>query len=172
MTTTNNLKTQIGLTQDEMALYLGVTRSQWSMYTIGKRKLPITAMEKLAELLHHLQEVTEKKQKANWFEKNSKITESKLKNKLAKMELQKNIYVKKRFVFEKKQQELFASSVSLSFLKNEKGAKKLSQQIENRMNKEMQTYNETNWLLLNEKIKALENELKLTKATLKKVMKT
>jgi hypothetical protein len=155
-----------------MALYLGVTRSQWSMYTIGKRKLPITAMEKLAKLLQHLQVISTKKQKANCVEKNQKITESKLKNKLAKMELQKNIYVKKRFVFEKKQQELFASSISLFFLQNEKGTKKLSQQIENRMNKEMQTYNETNWLLLNEKINALENELKSLKLALKKLYKT
>jgi len=169
MKTTNNLKAQLGLTQDEMALYLEVTRTQWSMYTIGKRKLPLSATEKLAELLQFLQEApAEKNQNSVGMEKNAKITERKLKNEVAKRELQKNLLSKKRLVFEKKQQELTACSVSLSFLQNQKVSKKLTQQIEKRINKESQTYNETNWMLLNGKIKVVENEIK----TLKKLMQT
>jgi transcriptional regulator with XRE-family HTH domain len=36
MKTINNLKVQLVLTQEEVALYLVVTRSQYSMYCIGK----------------------------------------------------------------------------------------------------------------------------------------
>ena len=75
-------------------------------------------------------------------------------------------------VFEKKKQELSSCLNSLAFLQNQKQAKKLSQQIENRMNKEMQTYNESNWLMLNEKIRTLEEESKNIKTTLKKITKT
>ena len=51
MQATNSLKSNLGLTQEEMALYLGVTRSQWSMYCIGRRSLPIEAIQKLTDLL-------------------------------------------------------------------------------------------------------------------------
>jgi transcriptional regulator with XRE-family HTH domain len=32
MQATSSLKSNLGLTQEEVALYLGVTRTQWSMY--------------------------------------------------------------------------------------------------------------------------------------------
>ncbi|MGH2667472.1 helix-turn-helix domain-containing protein [Flavobacterium sp.] len=55
MKLTTTIKNTIGLTQDEMAMLLGVTRSQWSMYEIGKRSLPLEATKQLAGILQHLQ---------------------------------------------------------------------------------------------------------------------
>ena len=46
-----NLTTTLGLTQEKIALLLGVTRTQWSLYDGGGRRLPVAALEKLAELL-------------------------------------------------------------------------------------------------------------------------
>lgn len=46
----------LGLRQEDMALLLRVTRTQWSMYEIGKRDLPLVAQIKLAELLAFVQE--------------------------------------------------------------------------------------------------------------------
>lgn len=40
-----------GLTQEEMASLLGVSRSLWSLYELGKRQLPFKASQRLAELL-------------------------------------------------------------------------------------------------------------------------
>ena len=41
----------LGLTQEHIAMLLQITRSQWSLYVIGKRSLPIAAKLKLAEML-------------------------------------------------------------------------------------------------------------------------
>lgn len=39
------LKNIIGLTQDELAMYFGVTKGHWSMFVIGKRDLPLDSQE-------------------------------------------------------------------------------------------------------------------------------
>lgn len=46
----------LGLRQEDMALLLRVTRSQWAMYETGKRDLPLVAQLKLGELLAFIQE--------------------------------------------------------------------------------------------------------------------
>lgn len=49
------IRDQFGLTQNDLALLLRVTRSQLSMYELGKRDLPIAAKEQLAQMLGYLQ---------------------------------------------------------------------------------------------------------------------
>ena len=46
----------LGMKQDDMAMLLKVTRSQWSMYEIGKRDLPLAAELKLGEMLAFVQQ--------------------------------------------------------------------------------------------------------------------
>lgn len=41
----------LGVTQHDMATLLGVSRSQWSMYELGKRDLPLAAQQLLAAML-------------------------------------------------------------------------------------------------------------------------
>jgi transcriptional regulator with XRE-family HTH domain len=48
------LKNIIGLTQEESAMYFGVTKGHWSMFVIGKRDLPLESSMKLGVLLQHL----------------------------------------------------------------------------------------------------------------------
>lgn len=50
MKATQLFRAQLGLTQEVMAQYLGVTKSQLAMYEAGKRELPTTALAKLAEI--------------------------------------------------------------------------------------------------------------------------
>lgn len=50
-----NIREILGLQQQEIAILLKVTRSQWSLYEIGKRDLPIAAKLKLAEMLAFMQ---------------------------------------------------------------------------------------------------------------------
>lgn len=45
----------LGLTQKQMALLLEVSRSQLSMYELGKRGLPLSARQLLAEIVEFLQ---------------------------------------------------------------------------------------------------------------------
>lgn len=49
------IRNQFGLTQNDLALLLRVTRSQLAMYESGKRDLPLAAKEQLAEMLGYIQ---------------------------------------------------------------------------------------------------------------------
>jgi transcriptional regulator with XRE-family HTH domain len=49
------LTTLLGITQQQAAMLLGVSRSQWSMFELGKRDLPLPAKQLLAEMLAHVQ---------------------------------------------------------------------------------------------------------------------
>ena len=48
------IRTLLSVTQQEMAMLLHISRSQWSMYELGERDLPVAARQLLAELLMHL----------------------------------------------------------------------------------------------------------------------
>lgn len=40
MGTNKNFKSILGIQQEEIALLLGISRSHWSLYELGKRTLP------------------------------------------------------------------------------------------------------------------------------------
>ncbi len=46
------ISTYLGITQLELAMLLGVSRSQFSMFELGKRDLPLHAMQLLGETAH------------------------------------------------------------------------------------------------------------------------
>lgn len=48
------LKSILGLTQEESAIFFGVTPGHWSMINIGKRVLPLKGTIKLSAVLQHL----------------------------------------------------------------------------------------------------------------------
>lgn len=50
MKATKEFRDQIGLSQEMMAMYLGITKSQLAMYETNKRELPLAALTKLASL--------------------------------------------------------------------------------------------------------------------------
>ncbi len=56
MKTQTSISSLLGLNQQDMALLLGVSRGQISMYEIGKRSLPTAALQKLATILSYLKE--------------------------------------------------------------------------------------------------------------------
>ena len=55
MKKTNTISTLLGFTQEDMAMLLGVSRGQWSMYESGKRDIPLQAKLLLAEMLQFMQ---------------------------------------------------------------------------------------------------------------------
>jgi transcriptional regulator with XRE-family HTH domain len=56
----SDIKTILGLTQNEMGMLLGVTRGSWTMFKSGLRDIPLTAKTKLA----HLMEAAYKREKS------------------------------------------------------------------------------------------------------------
>ena len=52
----DTFKKLLGLSQEEMAIILGITRTQWSMHEIGKRKLPSAAAIEFSKLMHYIYE--------------------------------------------------------------------------------------------------------------------
>ncbi|TRX21941.1 helix-turn-helix transcriptional regulator [Flavobacterium franklandianum] len=50
MKVTQLFRNQLGLSQEMMAIYLAINKSQLSMYELGERELPNTALTKLATL--------------------------------------------------------------------------------------------------------------------------
>lgn len=51
MSQDKKIRELLGLKQEEMAMILQITRSQWSMFEIGKRDLPHDTSLKLAEMI-------------------------------------------------------------------------------------------------------------------------
>ena len=49
------LRYLLGITQEELAMLLGISRSQLSLYELGLRELPTAALQKLAEMISVLQ---------------------------------------------------------------------------------------------------------------------
>ena len=69
MKKTNSIRQQLGVTQENLALLLKVSRSQLSMYELGKRDLPVEAKKQLAEMLQHAQKNSSKHTKSVTAEK-------------------------------------------------------------------------------------------------------
>lgn len=76
----NDIRTLLGITQEKIAMLMGVSRSQWSMYELGKRELPVGTMTLLSGMILHVEnqkkndvvlpEVAQQKtEMANQFEK-------------------------------------------------------------------------------------------------------
>jgi transcriptional regulator with XRE-family HTH domain len=52
----DNIRDLLGITQEDLAALLKISRTQLSMYEIGKRELPSTAIIQLADMLRYLQQ--------------------------------------------------------------------------------------------------------------------
>lgn len=85
------------VSQEEMAVFLGVSRSQWAMYTLGQRGLSIQAKIKLEQLLLSNCEVSFFKKEKLVQENNQEIEAQNLlanllqNNKYKQLQLQKKI---------------------------------------------------------------------------------
>lgn len=85
-----NLRDVLGITQEELAMLLSITRTQLAMYETNKRDIPLTSKEKLADILTTLHKnksiseplhsiiKNEKKIVYEWLKKESKALEYKV----------------------------------------------------------------------------------------------
>ena len=135
-------KNSLGFTQEEIAILLGITRSQWAMYESGKRDIPIEAKQKLITLL-----TATKKNKTSSKTVQKIITQE---NKAMVLQLQKWTKEKQYLLMrvdqeiktaQKIRQESFAALELISTLQEEssfKDAPLLS--IQNRAEKQLKKY--------------------------------
>ncbi len=120
MKNNKDIRTELGLSQREMAMMLGVHLSQWSMFEGGRRNLPLRATQLLADLLAHVKspEVTAK---TIAFDDNQR----QLKQQYLEALLQENQYqcmrlAKKVTAFEKKQSAQNRSEIVVNYLRQNK----------------------------------------------------
>ena len=113
----NNISTSLGFKQQELAQLLQVSRSQLSLYELGKRSLPIHAMEKLTIMLALAQKG---KVKSEMKKSISNEEQNVLKKILLKNNHQQLIVERKIKALEKKQNALVTSKKLIAhLLKNE-----------------------------------------------------
>lgn len=123
----DNFRKQLGLKQEELAQLLQVTRSQLSLYEIGKRKLPIHATQKLASILSFAQKestLIEHKDKNDQKEVNL------LQLLLVKNQHQQLLLEKKMLAIQKKENAAKASEKIVTHLKEQAKTKKETKLIE------------------------------------------
>lgn len=93
----NAIRDLLGVSQEDLALLLNVTRSQLAMYESGKRDLPVAAKVKLATMLKLLQEsASQKTVPEPHVKKQEQLSENWIKelvtiNKIRQMALEKKI---------------------------------------------------------------------------------
>ena len=112
----------LGISQENLANLLQVSRSQIAMYELGKRSLPVPAMEKLATMLTLLQDKSTKRE----VKKNNAVEEQNLLKKLLLKNSHQQLLVERKIKALEKKQNALATSKKLiaHLLKNESKMKK------------------------------------------------
>ena len=113
----NNISTSLGFKQQELAQLLQVSRSQLSLYELGKRSLPVHAMEKLAVMLA----LAQKGKAKSKVKKNISVKEQNILKKLLLKNNHQQLLVERKIkALEKKQNALVTSKKLIAhLLKNE-----------------------------------------------------
>lgn len=99
-----NIRELLGVSQEEMAALLKISRAQWSMFESGKRHLPFEAEKQFGEMAAYVKSAKEEaaKKKPEPVEPNEKAIK-KLKDSLIKNQHRQLITAKKMNRFRKKQ---------------------------------------------------------------------
>ncbi|TGD57014.1 XRE family transcriptional regulator [Flavobacterium humi] len=133
------IKDHLGLTQEEMAMLLRITVSQWSMYKSGKRNIPADAKKQLGFLLKGVQEKKQDSKITEQFLRTEKeITKQKLKQDYLKAQIKIYRLEKEIETVEKQRLESFAALEAVHYLETqpqEKYVLDLLKIIQNRADK-------------------------------------
>lgn len=140
----SDIKTILGLTQIEMSMLLGISRSMWTMFKSGKRNIPLASKE----LLAYYMDTATRNKPSKEAEKISKEEQVKakqqlyrdLKNTEVKIEQLRNEIA----TFIRIRKQLYAgieTAVVLNTDKNTKNAKPLAKSIESRVHNSFKKYN-------------------------------
>jgi transcriptional regulator with XRE-family HTH domain len=116
----DNFKKILGLTQDDIAPLLGISRSQWSMYEIGKRSLSPAAAVEFYKLLHYLRDNHSKElEMQDFMKEDEKRLHDQLKREIDKNEYKMNRLTKKRERAEHLYEESLAALRVVAYLESQ-----------------------------------------------------
>lgn len=115
----------LGLSQQEVAMLLGVNRSQWSMFESGQRDLPLHAKQLLGEMLTHMKSFDASK----GTKASQKLTYDQLERQLRENEYQQLLLSRKIAAITKKQEAQARLSHLSEFLSAHTSYKNASPQL-------------------------------------------
>lgn len=114
----------LGITQHEAAMLLCVSRSQWSMYELGKRDLPLAAKQLLAALLAYVQTPVTAAVSRPYLVQQQAKKQQKCEDLLRENEYQQLVIAKKIAVLNKKQESQARMLQLAAFLDNQHAGSK------------------------------------------------
>ncbi|UOK42816.1 MULTISPECIES: helix-turn-helix domain-containing protein [Flavobacterium] len=121
MEDSQTIKNTLGLTQEEMAILLGIKRSNWSMFKSGKRDLSLNSKQQLGSLM---QTVQKKKQPSKEIQKLIKKEQldakTKLQHEYGNMSLKLDRIEKNITIVENIRTESFAALETVAALESQK----------------------------------------------------
>ena len=120
MKNSKNIRDILGVTQEDLANLLKVTRTQLSMYELGKRDLPATAKEQLAKILQYMQEKQLKQDSTTMLMKTQMLHQKKvLEHMLQTNQYKQLLLEKKKKAIEKKYYTNLSALQLMQFLEKE-----------------------------------------------------
>jgi len=165
------LKNILGLTQEEAAMYFGVTAGHWSMFVIGRRDLPLNAILKLKVILQHL------KKKKPFSEVRQQLNKAEIDNLQHKLQqdynaIQIKLYklTQKISIIENIRTECFAALEVAEFLDNQEEKHPIDSFAESIRLRAMKTLKQHDLYALTE-LQLKKESLEILKKTLEKKMK-
>lgn len=165
---TDSIRRTLGLSQQEIATVLKVTRSRWSLFELGKRDLPLEAKKKLSEMLTHMKNLGDVKSPAK--AKSDSESRKKVLNKLQlNNEYQIQLLSRKMASLEKKLAKNSQALLLANFLNQNKDDKKLAKSITARASRLSEEKGKTDLFKLELKLELLKLEKSLLEAEVKKI---
>lgn len=121
MTTTKFIREQLGLSQEEMAIYLSIRLSQLAMHETGKRDLPSGTITKVADIILFLNQEQKNSKHADELEMKQEAKVQKLVRKqLIELEIKKIQEQRKLDSIQKKYKQSLKLNSFVTHLENNK----------------------------------------------------
>lgn len=118
------IRNLFGLSQEEMAMFLGISRGQWAMFEIGQRDLPSAANIKFSIILSHLYNVKQPSEESQLVLKEEQEKRQEwLKREKSNLEYKKYMLERKILAIENKREQCYAALEVVSYLESEKEQK-------------------------------------------------
>ena len=140
MKKTAEVKNMLGLTQEEMAMVLGITKGQWSMYKSGQRDLPLEALQQFSILLQGVQKVKTSKTAQDFVKQEQHKANEKLKEAYENIQIKLHRVQKEINTIEKERTECFAALKTAAFLESNNDKFGLASSIKARAIKSLSKY--------------------------------
>lgn len=158
----------LGLTQEEMAMVLGITKGQWSMYKSGQRDLPLEALQQFSILLQGVQKMKTAKTAQDFIKEEQRNTNDKIKEDYKNIQIKLHRVQKEIITIEKQRTECFAALETASFLENHEDKFGLAPSIKARAIKSLHKYS----LYKLEKLQLQKENFELLKSKLELKIKS